>query len=229
MQPAPRLRHPLPGQQRSQRRPVRHRPPPAGVGDRNAERPRPARRNRRARRKHLPHHRFPAVVAQRRPVTVRGGIRTQTPITDGGGAPARPGLSSGAKRGSSPPWLGSCAGGRKPPARYARQPRQSLTMTGLSSATVSHLHSTPFFGARLLSWVHRAVRSRQADAVVHTGSSLRGTGRPCSPALRRPGHGARSGARRVRAVARTRREGGRAHAPGPAAENLPRRRREPLS
>ncbi|SUC64235.1 putative sigma-70 factor, ECF subfamily [Pseudomonas aeruginosa] len=38
-----------------------------------------------------------------------------------------------------------------------------------------------------------------------------------------------SGARRVRAVARTRREGGRAHAPGPAAENLPRHRREPLS
>ena len=87
MQPASRLRHPLPGLQRSQRRPVRHRPPPAGVGDRNAERPRPARRNRRARRKHLPHHRFPAVVAQRRPVAVRGGIRTQTPITDGGGAP----------------------------------------------------------------------------------------------------------------------------------------------
>ncbi len=32
------------------------------------------------RRKHLPHHRLPAVA-------VRGGIRTQTPITDGGGAP----------------------------------------------------------------------------------------------------------------------------------------------
>ena len=88
MQPAPRLRHPLPGQQRSQRRPVRHRPPPAGVGDRNAERPRPARRNRRP-AKAPPHHRLLAVVAQRRPVAVRGGIRTQTTITDGGGAPRR--------------------------------------------------------------------------------------------------------------------------------------------
>ncbi len=47
MQPASRLRHPLPGLQRSQRRSVRHRPHPSGVGDRNAERPRPARRNRR--------------------------------------------------------------------------------------------------------------------------------------------------------------------------------------
>ncbi len=41
------------------------------------------------RRKHLPHHRLLAVVAQRRPVAVRGGIRTQTTITDGGGAPRR--------------------------------------------------------------------------------------------------------------------------------------------
>ncbi len=49
MQPASRLRHPLPGLQRSQRRSVRHRPHPSGVGDRNAERPRPARRNRRTR------------------------------------------------------------------------------------------------------------------------------------------------------------------------------------
>ncbi len=77
MQPASRLRHPLPGLQRSQRRPVRHRPPPSGVGDRNAERPRPARRNRRP-AKAPPHHRLLAVA-------VRGGIRTQTPITDGGG------------------------------------------------------------------------------------------------------------------------------------------------
>ncbi len=79
MQPASRLRHPLPGLQRSQRRSVRHRPHPSGVGDRNAERPRPARRNRRP-AKAPPHHRLLAVA-------VRGGIRTQTPITDGGGAP----------------------------------------------------------------------------------------------------------------------------------------------
>lgn len=37
------------------------------------------------RRKHLPHHRLPAVA-------VRGGIRTQTPITDGGGAPGEAGV-----------------------------------------------------------------------------------------------------------------------------------------
>ena len=35
------------------------------------------------RRKHLPYHRLLAVVAQRRPIAVRGGIRTQTTITDG--------------------------------------------------------------------------------------------------------------------------------------------------